>query len=192
MIQGEKMFLQFVRKVALGGSLTVRGWLFRIAVHLMGGSLGPGAKIYKGGMIIMMTREANIRIGQNLRIRRNAMINTATPKARIEIGDNVWLGESTMVTSGCRIDIEDDVIIGPHTVVCDVDHVVGSDGMPTRALAGRPIRICQGAWIAANCNIVKGVTVGKGAIIGSGSVVTKDIPAYSTAVGVPARVIRER
>ena len=140
----------------------------------------------------MMTREARIRIGRNLAIRRNGMINTATPKGRIEIGDNVWLGESAMVTSGGRIDIEDDVIIGPHTVVCDVDHVVNSDGMPTRALAGRPIRICQGAWIAANCTIVKGVTIGKGAIIGGGSVATKGIPAYSTAVGVPARVIRRR
>jgi len=103
-MRGEKLFLQFLRKVVLGGSLTVRGWLFRIMVHLMGGSLGPGARIYKGGMIIMMTREARIRIGRNLAIRRNAVINTATPKARIEIGDNVWLGESAMVTSGGRIE----------------------------------------------------------------------------------------
>ena len=47
-------------------------------------------------------------------------------------------------------------------------------------------------WIGANCIIMKGVIIGEGSIIGANSVVTKDIPAYSIAVGSPAKVIKNR
>jgi acetyltransferase-like isoleucine patch superfamily enzyme len=47
-------------------------------------------------------------------------------------------------------------------------------------------------WIGANATILPGVRVGKGSVIGAGSVVTNDIPEYSIAVGIPARVISKR
>ena len=54
----------------------------------------------------------------------------------------------------------------------------------------KPIRICNDAWIGANVIILKGVTIGEGAVIGAGSVVTKDIPAWGVAVGNPAKVVK--
>lgn len=54
----------------------------------------------------------------------------------------------------------------------------------------KPIKICNDAWIGMNVIILKGVTIGEGAVIGAGSVVTKDIPAWCVAVGNPAKVIR--
>jgi acetyltransferase-like isoleucine patch superfamily enzyme len=54
-----------------------------------------------------------------------------------------------------------------------------------------PIRICEGAWIGARSIILKGVTIGAGAVVGMGSVVTRDVPARTVVGGNPARVIRE-
>lgn len=54
-----------------------------------------------------------------------------------------------------------------------------------------PIRVNRGAWIGARAIIMKGVTIGEGAVVGMGSVVTKDVPAWTIVAGNPARVIRE-
>jgi len=53
------------------------------------------------------------------------------------------------------------------------------------------VRICDGAYLGANVVVLKGVTIGECAVIGAGSIVTKDIPPFSLAVGAPARVIRK-
>jgi len=50
----------------------------------------------------------------------------------------------------------------------------------------------EDVWISSNCVITKGVTISRGAVIGAGAVVKKDIPPYSIAVGVPAKVIKKR
>ena len=54
----------------------------------------------------------------------------------------------------------------------------------------RPVNIGDYAWIGMNCLILKGVTIGEGAIIGAGSVVTRDVPPFCLAAGSPARVLR--
>lgn len=55
-----------------------------------------------------------------------------------------------------------------------------------------PIHIEDDVWIGAGVKVLKGVTIGKGSVIGAGAVVTKDIPPYSIAAGVPCRVIGKR
>lgn len=58
--------------------------------------------------------------------------------------------------------------------------------------SSKGIVIGDDVWIGAGCKILDGVTIGQGSVIGAGSVVTRSIPPYSVAVGVPARVIRKR
>jgi acetyltransferase-like isoleucine patch superfamily enzyme len=55
----------------------------------------------------------------------------------------------------------------------------------------RPITVKDNAWIGMNCLILKGVTIGEGAIVGAGSVVTKDVPDWTMVGGNPARVIKQ-
>lgn len=54
----------------------------------------------------------------------------------------------------------------------------------------RPIKICDDAWIGMNVIILKGVTIGEGAVVGAGSVVTKDVPAWTVVAGNPAKVVK--
>ena len=61
--------------------------------------------------------------------------------------------------------------------------------LPPRPEEIKPVRICRYAWIAQNSFIMKGVTIGEGAIIGVNSVVINDIPAYSVALRSSARVL---
>ncbi len=53
------------------------------------------------------------------------------------------------------------------------------------------IHLCKGCYIGLNVTILPGVTIGEGAVIGSCALVTKDVPAWTIAAGVPARVVRE-
>ena len=55
----------------------------------------------------------------------------------------------------------------------------------------KPIKICSNAWIGMNCHILKGVTVGEGAIVGAGSVVTKDVAPWTIVAGNPANYIKD-
>lgn len=58
------------------------------------------------------------------------------------------------------------------------------------AVKSAPIIIGNKAWIGMNCIILKGVTIGEGAVVAAGTVVTGDVPAWSVVAGNPARVVR--
>jgi len=86
------------------------------------------------------------------------------------------------------------VRIAPYVIFNSVDHEFSNREIPIRSqgyIAGK-ITIEDDVWIGAHVVINKGITIGKGSVIGAGSVVTKDIPCYSIAVGVPCRIIKER
>ena len=107
------------------------------------------------------------------------------------IGDNVRIdtGHSDMIT------LEDSVsIAGGTRLLChqrDFTHYfVGSDYMKL-GYKVRPIVLKKGCLIGMESFVLPGVTVGEGAIVGAGSLVTKDIPAWTVATGRPAKVVRE-
>jgi acetyltransferase-like isoleucine patch superfamily enzyme len=170
----------------------LRYWFWKILIHSSGGSLGKGVKIY-GGVRIVGNTPGGISIGDEARILRNATIST-TPPGKIRIGDRAHIGEGTIIFSGLSITIGNDVIIGPQNVIVDSDHRYEDLSVPMnrRPLSFKEVTIEDDVWISSNCVITKGVTICKGSVIGAGAVVTKDIPPYSIAVGVPARVIKKR
>ena len=137
--------------------------------------------------------------------------------AKIEIGDNVWIGGKVAILSGRMLDeprlvirdnaalgwnvmitVNREVIIEEHVLVSYDCRITDSDahpqeadlraaGQPARPEHIRPVRICRNAWIGNGTHIMKGVTIGEGAIIGANSVVMTDVPPYCLAVGNPAR-----
>lgn len=183
-----------IRLVFLDIPLVMRGLFWRLVLWLQGGRLGPGARIYGGVRIIQFSRSATIEIGPEFRCLRLTTIHTLTPQGRIVIGENAHIAEATLISSGDLIEIGRDALIGPHSMIVDTNHNYGDRTVRigVQGLKCRPIRIGPDVWTGGHVNILQGVTVGRGAIIGAGSVVTKDIPPYAIAVGVPAKVIAYR
>lgn len=112
----------------------------------------------------------------------------------IAIGSNVALNRgcefyTSFAYKDETIVLEDNVTVGYNTKFYMAQHDYRLLNLPHIA---KGIRVCQHAWIGGNVVVLPGVTIGEGAVIGAGSLVSKDIPPYTVAVGVPARVIKKR
>jgi acetyltransferase-like isoleucine patch superfamily enzyme len=111
----------------------------------------------------------------------------------IEIGNKVAINRGcefyTSFHLGKKIVIGNNVVISPNVKFYGAAQEYRQKSMPDTA---DDIIIEDDCWICANSIILQGVTIGKGSVIGAGSVVTKNIPPYSVAVGNPARIIKER
>jgi acetyltransferase-like isoleucine patch superfamily enzyme len=113
---------------------------------------------------------------------------TAAPKIRI--GARTYINRLTMLDASLSLEIGSECAIGPACYLTDHDHGRGEDKPPlSLPFVQASTRLGNRVWLGAHVVVLKGVTIGDGAVIGAGSVVTKDIPAGSVAVGVPARVI---
>ncbi|WP_308203244.1 DapH/DapD/GlmU-related protein [Georgenia satyanarayanai] len=86
------------------------------------------------------------------------------------------------------ITIGDDCLIGHNAVIATLQHDI--DPARRGGLEPSPVVIGSNVWLGANVTVLPGVTIGEDAVIGAGSVVTRDVPAESVAVGSPARVVR--
>ena len=119
--------------------------------------------------------------------------------SNILVGDDVSLGwRPVMLAQNSLVRIGNKVMFGPEVCVVCGNHnssVIGSfmmDVYEKRLEDDQDVVIEDDVWIGSRAIILKGVTIGRGAIIGAGAVVTKSIPAYAIAVGNPAQVIRFR
>ena len=118
-------------------------------------------------------RMRGMHIGKGSKISRTVIIDDARPDL-ITIGRNVW------VTAGCQL-------------LChqrDLSFYERGKPVMDCPLKYAPIVIKDGAHIGIGSIIMPGVTIGEGAVIGAGAVVTKDIPDYCLAVGIPAKVVK--
>jgi acetyltransferase-like isoleucine patch superfamily enzyme len=117
----------------------------------------------------------------------------ANKSIKIRIGSGTYINRYTMLDAAQLLEIGNNCAIGPGCYLTDHDH--GNDpGLPplSQPLISAPTRLGNEVWLGAHVSVLKGVSIGDRAVIGAGSVVTKDIPAGAVAVGVPARVVRER
>jgi acetyltransferase-like isoleucine patch superfamily enzyme len=123
---------------------------------------------------------------------------------RIEIGTDCYIGEYSRIWSGASIKIGDHVLVSHNVSILDnLTHplepmarrrqvrAIYDGGHPKNIdLGDRPIVIGCDAWIGAHAVVLRGVTIGEGAIVAAGAVVTKDVPPYTIVAGNPAQVIR--
>lgn len=110
---------------------------------------------------------------------------------RIVMGRFVVLQSNITITCAESIVFEDYAAIGANTLISDNDHTIdgSAPSILMTPIVSSPVRIERGVWVGNNCSILRGVTIGEHSVVGAGSVVTKDIPPFSIAVGAPARVI---
>jgi putative colanic acid biosynthesis acetyltransferase WcaF len=99
------------------------------------------------------------------------------------------LGRGVEVYNYARITVGEQATVSQGTYLCSASHDFED---PTMPLIYHPITIGPQAWVAANCFVGPGVTIGEGAVVGACSVVVQDVPAWVVVAGNPARVIRPR
>lgn len=117
------------------------------------------------------------------------------PPFYTEFGKNTKIGKNVFINSCCHfqdnggIEIGDGTMLGCRVVIATLNHDIN----PKTRLNStpKPVKIGKNVWVGANCTILPGVTIGDNSVIGAGSVVVKDIPANSVAVGNPAKVIKK-
>ncbi len=152
--------------------------------------LGPNV-IFESGVLIF--HPERIRIEGNLYVGHQTILKGYHDQD-MDIRSGVWIGQQCFLHSAGGLIIEQEVGIGPRTVVLTSQHRDPGREKPLMAgpLEFAPVRIGEGSDIGAGSVILPGVTIGRGALIGAGSVVTKDIPDFAVAVGNPAKILRYR
>lgn len=114
--------------------------------------------------------------------------------AKLSIGDDTFIGRGTFINAGGGVSIGADVLIGPDVKIWSADHRFDLLDAPIRLQGHTFGRVVIGddVWIGANSIILKGVTVGRGAVIAAGSVVKTDVEDYAVVAGVPAKIVKLR
>lgn len=114
-------------------------------------------------------------------------------RPKLILKDRSLVGWGSTIVVGREVVIEEDVIISPGCRISDTDGhprdaMERAQRIPPHPSDIKPVRICRYAWVGAGSFVMKGVTIGEGAIVGSNSVVVSDVPAYSIVLGNPTEV----
>jgi maltose O-acetyltransferase len=124
--------------------------------------------------------------GRNVQIASGVKLSYTTS---IDLGNDVLLANGVWVLGYGGVKIEDEVMVGPYTVIASSNHTKKDGswrfGEPTQA----PVSVQRGAWIGAHSVVTQGVTIGPGAVVAAGAVVTRNVDQHAVVGGVPAAPI---
>jgi len=133
-----------------------------------------------------------INLGKNIFIGRNSILSCKN--GDISIGDNVVIGFNSEIFSGSRVAIGENTLIAAYVYITGGGHDYSRVDIPVseqkKTFYG--IKVDENCWIGAGAIVFDGVSIGNDTIIGAGAVVSKDIPPYCIASGVPAKVTKSR
>jgi acetyltransferase-like isoleucine patch superfamily enzyme len=145
------------------------------------------------GNVLEALVEGRLEIGAGTLLEPGVWL-TAPGSARIRIGAGTFLNLGVMVAALELVEIGDHCMFANGCFVTDADHRIDDPDRPITWQGFQskgPTRVGDNVWCGANVVITSGVTVGERCVIGANSVVNRDLPPYSIAVGAPARVIRQ-
>ncbi len=175
-----RIFQERMRKYGLWAHVRGVAFSWRFARHGIIVVTGPGPNprvVNRGGALI----------AENCQFYSGIRFEIGTG-AEVRIGNGTYINYSSVIVAEKSVTIGRDCQIAWDVVIMDSDlHPV-----PGKGKEDLPVVIEDRVWIGCRSIILKGVRIGRGAIIAAGSVVTKDVPPFSIAAGVPARVIRTR
>ncbi len=177
----------------------------RCKARLLGVRLGAGVSAH-GPVGLMRWPGSRIEIGEGVSIisswRRStaaclshpARLRTFGPGAAITVGPDCELSGTSITCRSTSVTLGRGVMCAPDVIIVDSDFHAPWPAERRRSDPGlerdRPVVVGDHAWIGMRAIVLKGVTIGAGAVIGAGSVVTRDIPPNAVACGAPARVVR--
>ncbi|MEZ3159182.1 acyltransferase [Microbacterium sp. BWT-B31] len=157
-------------------------------------TLGHALRLAHFSSYSFVRQVRRLRLGEGVTMAPNVSFRNAE---RIAIGAGSHIGEFCVIWAGNstgRILIGDKCLFAPHVTLTASNYGIerGPVAIMDQPKVEEDIVVGAGAWLGANVVVLAGVTIGEGAVIAAGAVVTKDVPAFAIAGGVPARVIGER
>lgn len=109
----------------------------------------------------------------------------------IEIGENFYSNHNLVILDANKVKFGDNVFIAPNCGFYTSGHPLDYETRNKGLEYAKPIEVGNNVWIGGNVVVLPGVTIGDNVVIGAGSIVNKDIPSNSVAVGNPCRVIKQ-
>jgi len=143
------------------------------------------------GQNVCIRGDIRIEFGNNVALRDGVFVGGS---GRLIVGDHTAINKECIIAAMKQVKIGSHVMLAPRVYILDVDHCFDRRDVPISNQLYKidPVEIEDDVWIGTGVVITRGVTIGKGAIIGANAVVTKDIPEYAIAGGIPAKVIKMR
>lgn len=180
---------------ASGLVLAQRGVRIYHARHIRA---GRGLSLQEGCEIVGLSKRG-VQFGEKCTVGRFATIRPTNvllrePGEGLKMGDRSNIGPYSWIGCSGYIEIGNDVMMGPRCNLLAENHAFDRTDLPMnrQGVVRGTIVIEDDVWLGANCSITSGVRIGRGSIIAAGAVVTHDVPPWSIAGGVPARIIRSR
>jgi acetyltransferase-like isoleucine patch superfamily enzyme len=144
------------------------------------------------GNVLEMFREGRLELGEHVVLEPGVWLTAQAP-ARIRIGGGTFLNLGVQIAAADLVEIGEHCMLANGCFVTDANHRFDDPEVPVpwQGFTSKgPTRVGDNVWFGANVVVTSGVTIGDRCVIGANSVVTTDLPPYSIAAGVPARVIR--
>lgn len=163
--------------------------------------LRHGIKNHKGYVYIgkgcKFVNPIGVHLERDVSIMPYTMLVCLKKSSQITIGENTQIGMFSRIGSLNNVDIGNEVLTGPHIFIADYNHEyrdieksVMNQGNYVSKMGGG-IKIGDGTWLGTNVVIAGSIQIGKHCVIGANSVVTKDIPDYCVAAGIPCKIIKK-
>lgn len=151
--------------------------------------VGPFVSVGRG---LGGERHGSILVGQECEL--GAGLELSTWGGSIRIGRRVFLGPHVVIYGHGGVEIGDETMLAMHTRILSSEHTISARSGLIRNEPDilLPTKIGRDVWLGAGVTVLGGVTIGDGCVVGAGAVVTRDLPPYSIARGVPAKVVGER
>ena len=201
--RSERLFERFLIGVVGGIPRPLGTYIRRLVYPMIFGKFGKSVYIQAGCDFLGAN---SIEIGNSVKLLRDVRLNLSSVNSFLRIGNQVCFDRGVDIKDGdnCTIEIGDDSYLGPYVCVGGPGHIkIGrncliasqtslySNNHREYGVSREGITIEDHCWLGSGVRVLDGVTIGEGSVIGAGSVVTKSIPPYSIAVGVPAKVIKK-
>lgn len=157
-----------------------------------------GKQVYLDSQVYLNALPGGITIGEGTSLMHGTIFHTFNyrnlPQAGIVTGKHCFFGEYTCIRGQGGVRIGDGVYTGTQVQIAAVNHIYDDPDkyIKDQGITAEGITIEDDVWLGSGVVVVDGVTIGKGSIVGAGAVVTKSLPPYSVAVGVPAKVVKDR
>lgn len=144
---------------------------------------------------VVNSQIGSIILGNNVELSSGTILMLVNQGAKLSLGNHIHIAHNVQICCAFNIYIKSNVIIGPYVYIADHNHKYEDPNIPVldqeiNRNDRLEVVIDEGTWIGTKVTIAGNVKIGKHCVIGANSVVTKDIPDYCVAAGVPAKILK--